>query len=391
MLRIITIPITVACCASLIGGCGGGKGSGSTGPRPPTDPIAWHAPTCTSVRGSPGLTFTYDGGATRVPNAVALPPGFQTVGIEALSTASTMLALVNDATSFRILRSADAGCSWIASGSVLEPNVGALTERIVAAGSRVYIWGQQSDFFYVVDDQGTATQLPLGGWWLWGLAVDPDNPLRLRAGALSSSCRASCGGAHILESLDGGQTWSQVDTTSAPYAHFSTYFSPKNLDHAIVTGAFEPAWTTLDGGSQWFQAQGFAGSPIGDDAAFGPDGQTVWIFVTDGETGAIYLSHDGGLNFQIAISSTPEHPIGDYPLTGGPGLRLYPHPTDSDVLYFANRSAVTESSYFYRYDASVDELTQHSWPATEGEVTDIAFNPFDEGYLYLGLSSCCVE
>jgi hypothetical protein len=228
----------------------------------------------------------------------------------------------------------------------------------------------------------------LGGFG--GLGVDPNNFLRLRFGYLPWHCRASCGGAWVAESLDGGQTWQNQSSSQAPYLVLRMYFSPANFDHALAPGTATIAHVTFDGGNQWLDAQGFGDTPnYVRDAAFASDGQTIWMVL--GRTGqapgedppppppGIYRSSDGGLNFQLALAPTLENPF-------WADARLYLHPTNSDVVYFSTASAKTQQSFLYRYDADLDRLTKQEWAFAAGVVSAVAFNPVDPQYLYLGFS-----
>ncbi|HVZ36736.1 MAG TPA: hypothetical protein VG963_30115, partial [Polyangiaceae bacterium] len=177
-----------------------------------------------------------------------------------------------------------------------------------------------------------------------------------------------------------------------PYGHFDVRISPLDLNHAITPGLFG-IYVTFDGGHQWLQSQGFVtrGEPVGYDAVIGPQDPMVWLVVGDNAAGSdplaepvsIYLSRDGGLNFQRVLSATADNPFTTR-------TRLYVHPTNPDLLYFSFGSTEAQSR-LYRYDASTNTLTKQMWPYEQGVVSSIAFNPADTQYLYLGLSSAVAQ
>lgn len=114
----------------------------------------------------------------------------------------------------------------------------------------------------------------------------------------------------------------------------------------------------------------------------------MWLLLQDSvfdpmqtaEPKSIYLSRDGGINFQRMIVETASSPF------SAGGTTLYAHVSNRDVLYFSFGSFVTQTSYFYRYDAGAQQLTTQTWPYSDGEVGPIAFSPVDARYLYLGMS-----
>jgi hypothetical protein len=104
---------------------------------------------------------------------------------------------------------------------------------------------------------------------------------------------------------------------------------------------------------------------------------------------AMFVSRDGGLNYQEAFAASDENPFVSMNPLGDAHVRagVFPHPSDSDVVYLAYTSRADETSYLYRYDAALDQLTRRSWPSAEGGVSALTFNPADADLIYLGLSA----
>jgi hypothetical protein len=130
------------------------------------------------------------------------------------------------------------------------------------------------------------------------------------------------------------------------------------------------------------------------DAAVGLD-QTVWLLAEDWSNvsspypTAMYVSYDGGLNYQEAFAASDANPFKASNPYGDPipHPKIFPHPADPDVVYLAYTSRAEGTSYLYRYDADLDQLSKQEWPSSEGAVWSVAFNPVDPELLYLGLSA----
>jgi hypothetical protein len=213
--------------------------------------------------------------------------------------------------------------------------------------------------------------------------------------------RSSCGhGSEIFETTNEGATWTPIGRPTRDGA-LKVRFSPINLDHAIapfgrVGAEFQDAagYVTFDGGNQWLAGRGPPSGWSTDDVAIGSDGQTVWLLAYTGDRwlpilSAMYVSHDGGLNYQEAFAASDENPFVPTNPLGDPieHARIFPHPSKPDIVYLAYTSRADATSYLYRYDAALDQLTKNEWPSAEGGVWSLAFNPADPEHLYLGLSA----
>jgi hypothetical protein len=353
------------------------------------------------VTGAAPVTFTADGGLHRAPIGTPAAANYFTYGVAALAAGNTLAAVVGTTTvgdSAEIFFSIDAGCSWQSSGQTV-PNVNDyLSAELTAAGGYAYVWGSGNESVHVIEPTGIARRFSLDfDWWVsgpHGLGIDPDDSTRVRISVYDCMHRASCGhGAEIMETTDEGATWTPIGVP-APYGALTMHFSPTNFDHVVTPHGSAAGAVTFDGGNQWLPSQGVPTGWSADHAAIGPDGQTVWLLVNTGSfdsgtQSAMYVSHDGGLSYQEAFASSEANPFAGTNPLGDPlyYARIFPHPSDADIVYLAYTSRANGTSYLYRYDADIDQLSKQEWPSAEGGVWGLAFNPADPDYLYLGLSA----
>ncbi len=361
------------------------------------------------MTGAP-VSFTADGGLHRAPIETPAAANYFTYGVAALSAGSTLVAVVGTTTqgaNAEILFSTDAGCSWQSSGQTLPDVYYYLDAALSATAGYAYVWSSNNRSIHVIEPTGIARPFTLSSFPYWvsgpyGLGVDPNNPARVRVAMYDCQHRASCGrGSDIMETTNEGATWTRIGT-SAPYLALNVRFSPTNLNHALapfglVGSEFNDAagYVTFDGSNLWLAGRGAPTGWSTDDVAIGPDGQTVWLLAHTGSypsppiLSAMYVSHDGGLNYQEAFAASDENPFVPTNPLGDPlyHARIFPHPSDSDVVYLAYTSRAEGTSYLYRYDAGLDQLTKQEWPSTQGGVWSLAFNPADPEHLYLGLSA----
>jgi hypothetical protein len=406
-------PLSIALLATVVGACGGGGGNAvapspseppPAAPAPVSPPIlppvtpAWHAPTCSSVTGAP-VTFTSDGGLNRAPIETPAASDYFTYGVATLEAGSTLAAIVGPRTtnSAELYFSADAGCSWQPSGHTVDSEYG-LPFEVTELDGYAYAWRYGGDTLYAIERTGLAPlKMPDTRWSSngpEGLGIDPNNPERIRI-AVWECERVSCGhGSTIFETSDRGTTWTMVGT-HAPYGAFGLRFSPTNFDHVIALSPTPAGHVSFDGGNLWLPAEGVPADWNSREAALGHDGHTVWLLAnpdvhpTPTNASAMYVSHDGGLNYQEAFSASDEHPFVFLNPTGDAAhhAKIFPHPSDGDVVYLAYTSPADATSYLYRYDAGLDQLTKRQWPLAEGGVSALAFNPADADVLYLGLAA----
>jgi len=323
-----------------------------------------------------------DGGVSRIPREFPLPSNRYTFGLAVLQDANVLLALGNDGRGLRLQRSADAGCSWTPVSSALDP-LFELAE-LVASGHIAYAWTRNARWIYQIEANGSVRRINL-----------PFDPLTLRLDGRDSqhvrSARFRAGQVQLMDSRDGGTTWTEVGTSPPdPGLQPVAVISGANLEHALVLSANSGAWVTFDSGNQWIESSGFEDvhTPNGRSGAISSDSVIAWLLVQDrpplgvpSRPTGVYVSHDGGLTFQRVMSEGPESPL------GAGGTTFWPHAGDANLVYFAFGSIGPEApSFFYRHDAREPAVTAVQWPTKEGSVTSVAFHPTNPNVLYLGLS-----
>lgn len=330
------------------------------------------SPNCTMVTGTGAITFTYDQGATLAPTAEPLHGIGYTYGLVALpDNPKTLFAWHRD----DLLTSTDGGCSWrvaaTVAGSEFPPSL------VAARGGRVYVWSDNRRFLYRHDSRGTR-KLKEPDVFI-GIAVDPENGERLRAGGESGV---------IWESRDAGETWDPAGRLEAPGEIFyRVAFDPRNLDHIVAGVTRQGAFVSRDGGRTWTRATGFGKGDVNAfQFAISPaDPQYVWAMAIDLEQTEnapsygrhIYLSRDGGATYDPVVDEAP-----GVKLVNGPTMAA--HPTNRDVLYFVfGTHTQGYGTDLFRFDYATRALTvAHN---DYDDIASIAFSPVDPRLMYLGL------
>ncbi len=321
-------------------------------------------PGCTSVTGTPAVTFTRDEGRTLANVTEPLTGIGYTYGVAPLDTRGTLLSWHKSTLSI----STDNGCSWRAIGDWTIDFPPAIT---AARGGRAFAWSDNRDFFLRYDSRG-ATQLKPPGSFV-GVGTDRTNGDHLRAGDSTGV---------LWESSDAGDSWQQLSRLP-PEARSLIYrfsFDPHNLDHVIAGTAVSGAFVTFDAGKNWsrtslaegFNVMNFAISPV--------DANVVWAMAVDlsSSVHAIYCSADGGRTFARVLAEAAGVTI-----INGPVMAA--HPVDARFLYFVfGTSFQAYGTDLYRVDASGDVRVNHN--SYDG-VDAIAFSPLDPSLMYLGLAT----
>ncbi|HEU4888712.1 MAG TPA: dispase autolysis-inducing protein [Thermoanaerobaculia bacterium] len=331
-------------------------------------------PPCSMVTGSSAVTFTRNDGFTLIPFAVPPQPIAYTYGLASMiDEVDTLVAWHGD----DLLISTNAGCSWRVAATVEGADFPPKLEP--ARGGRVYAWSENRLFFVRYDSRGAVLlRQPVE---FVGLAADATNADRVRAGGTDGT---------LWESVDAGETWTQLGTKiDAPFA-YRFAFDPHDLDHIAVGTVTNGAYLSRDGGRTWTHATGFGKSSANVfHLAFSPvDGNRVWAFAIDLEqsnTGHpshgrhIYQSDDGGSTFREVVDEAP-----GVKLVNGPTMA--PHPTDRDVLYFIFGTHFQDyGTDLFRYNAASAQLSMtHS---DLDDVNAIAFSRKNPSVMYLGIEA----
>jgi hypothetical protein len=331
-------------------------------------------PRCAMVTGNPGVTFTRNEGFTLAPFATPPQPISYTYGVAAMvDEEDTLVAWHRD----DLLISTDAGCSWRIAATVEGSDFPPKLEP--ARGGRVYAWSEARFFFVRYDARGAVKlRQPVE---FMGLTVDANNADRLRAGGLDGS---------MWESIDAGETWSQVGAKLDAAFVYRYVFDPHDLDHVVVGTVTKGAFVSRDAGRHWTPATGFgdSGANVFHFVLSPVDANRVWAFginfeeenLGDASHGRhIYLSDDGGASYRAVVDEAP-----GVKLINGPIMAA--HPTHRDVVYFIFGTHIFQyGTDFFRYDAAKNELTlTHS---TLDDINSIAFSRRTPSVMYLGVET----
>lgn len=334
------------------------------------NPLDWHPPRCGVVIGDGSVTFTRDEGATTSPTIPQLQPPAYASGLAALETPNVMLAANED----RLLRSLDAGCTWLPAGTFSD----GFFWRLTAAGDRAYAWTDNNSGFAVIDGTTIIERaVPVDD--ILGLGVDPNDQQHIRI---------ADGTGKLYESFDGGVSWDPIGRQPFPDGYvYRAAFDPQDLDHIVMGAAIDGAAMTRNGGKTWLPATGLgpADHDVNVFSLVYASGEIVYamgIDLDENLAGApsdgrhIYYSTNGGRSYQRIAS---QHP--GMVLRNGPVMAA--NPGDPHVVY------VVFGTYFgdygtdiYRIDARTKQLTTtHN---DYDDIASIAFNPADPGVMYLG-------
>ena len=321
-------------------------------------------PSCTSVTGSPAVTFSRDGGRTTVPVEQKLSGIAYTFGVAVLG-ADTLLSAHN----FSVAVSNDSGCTWRNLGDVVLPDPFPMTIT-PATNGLAYLWSDhRANFVRYQSERTTVLTAPAE---VAGIGVDLATPDRVRLGSVDGV---------IWESTDGGYTWSRLSQTplTNPFA-YRVAFDRTNLDHAVFGMLGEGALVTFDGGRSFVVPSGLGHGFNVFSVAISPvDPNTVWAegLEVRGETRRIFLSRDGGRSFTPVISQSPDVVLVN-------GTLIVPHPSDPNVLFFVFGSYFQNyGTDLYRYDAAAAVLTKTHFPFDD--IDAIVFSPRNPDVMYFGL------
>jgi len=324
-------------------------------------------PACAVVEGTPAVTFSRDGGRTVSAVSQMLTGVGYTFGLAALD-ARTLIAIHKQTLSI----STDAGCTWHPVGDIAFDD----PPRIAAAGvDRAYIWGD-----------GRAALARYSG----GVVTNLKPPVTI-VGILASGNRVRVGGEDgtIWESVDGGESWSQVGVRAFSGANlvYRAAFDPANFDHVLFGAASVGARVTFDGGKSYATPAGLTtGTNVFNIVVSPADPNVVWAMGIDlAESDAnvpshgrhIYRSVDGGASFVPVVDEG-----NGVQLINGPVMAA--HPTDPNVLYFVFGTYFDAyGTDLFRYDAASKLLTVSHFNYDDFDA--IAFSPADPSVMYFGL------
>lgn len=330
----------------------------------------WQVPTCETVTGNSGVTFTTDE-VTFAPPATVMGTGRFADGLVVTDVPGT-LYLSQDST---LYRSTDSGCEW----SELDAPSAEYRLTPSVAGV-VYAYWLDNDLLQIEGTTVTPIDVNIK---IAALGVDRDDPAVLLAATPTAGV--------IYRSTNGGVTFAKVGDGFDHFTNAYRYvFDPNDVNHIVLGVTVTASWVTFDGGETWTQSTGFA--PAGQVNAFDQvispvDGDIVWangLSIDQNSAGHpsdgrhIYRSTDGGLTFEPVVDHTSERPFNtNMPMTA--------HPTDPDVVYIVRNGWSDADAEIYRYNAGNDRLKT----ITPGfsMITRFAWAPTDPPTMYLGVGT----
>jgi len=209
------------------------------------------------------------------------------------------------------------------------------------------------------------------------MAMDPSNPNVLYAGTgESAGSQSYAPGAGIFKSMDGGETWFQLTSTTDPYGwrhinriainpsngqvilaatsggilrstnggaswsytFFNTTmdvnFSPSNGNRAIAGSQSDgAAYYSFDGGINWSRAAGLPGTGR-VEIAYAPNNPSIVYASVDANGGELYRSTDGGQSYVLRNTGNTyfRHSPGDAGSQGWYDNAVWVDPTNSNVV-----------------------------------------------------------
>lgn len=363
-------------CLSTISGCGSGGSNDN-----PND--AWAPPRCSSIVGSNVIAFTTDEGMSLasppMPNVPYSVVGRSIVALDAAP--QRMLASFDafgsaTAPAPAVLRSNDAGCTWVVATqtggeTTLVGGDGEITVGWVnvpgSSGSRFISLDRRGDLLLTTDfSEGTA-----------GLAAD-----RADAGIVRRVARDG----RITQSLNGGRAWTQIaQVPSSAVPVFNAYFGG-DLDRVAVPGS-RGLFTTSNGGVNWTESSfdtNAANRIVIFAVAYNANGTAIWAHGRDLDEAAndpvsdgrhLWRSIDGGATFSSVLTQDGQTQFVS---------SLFPHPADPDIVYWFGARTSDPFVALFKYSNASGTSTRRDLTGITNAVT-IEFSPAHPGIMYFGL------
>jgi photosystem II stability/assembly factor-like uncharacterized protein len=204
-----------------------------------------------------------------------------------------------------MFKSTDQGSTWVPCGDADRSVVDRYVNQIVLdwTNPAIVYAGANNGVFKSTDGCATWTKVfgPSLNNSLYGLAIDPVNPLVLYLGRSDTNF-----GKVLFTSTDAGQTWSEL-TLPHPAVQVRALAAGKgNPSGSVLYVSYQPSdgstdtiLKSFDGGGSWEPLM-LAGSQIGCDLACGPappqpwDGRVSTAITTSPSTpGVVYISANG--------------------------------------------------------------------------------------------------
>ena len=329
-------------------------------------------PACSSIDGSPAVTFSRDGGQTFATVQQKLEGVGYTYGVAAID-ATTVLSWHKSTLSI----SRDSGCSWTAIGDFED---GGFPPSIVAGGANdAWIFSDNREFLAHFDVATRVLTTLKAPGSIISLTVDPAMAQHLRVGTAE---------ANVLDSTDGGATWNRVGVipVTVPLL-YRVAIDRHDFNHILAGTLRQGVLVTKDGGRNWTEATGLGtkNQVNAFQVLISPaDPSVAWAMAldmsdesSDSHGRHIYRSTDGGLTFAPVVDASPEVTLINQPV-------MAVHPTDPNVVYFVFGTFFQGyGTDLFRYDAATRQLQKAHLDVND--IDAIAFSPLDPNVMYFGL------
>jgi photosystem II stability/assembly factor-like uncharacterized protein len=248
------------------------------------------------LAGHDGVAMTGDRGATWTEAGVGIEdPGMSVVVPHPVCAARVFAA---SRCGGGLYRSEDYGATW----SHVDQYFHYVMNLVFDLQDPERLWAVSDDKLLRSDDGGTNWKTVWQHYHFHGIALHPDDPLRLLLGSVGSGEWAD-DGMHVYASSNGGETWAD-SSTGLPAGNDASAHAllrwPGDPDVVLLgtykggdvshrTGAGVGLWRSVDSGASWTLAD----LPVDDVAFLAAAGDTVFAATGDG----LWRSTDEGVTW----------------------------------------------------------------------------------------------
>ena len=357
-------------------------------------------PTGTGAAPVGGFLKSVDGGQSWQP----LNLGSQSVFLSSLAVdpASNLYAVTNQG----LLKSMDGGQTWTALNGGLPPGVSA-SMVLIDPATPATVYAVTVSYGPTGPGFGLLQSVDGGASWsafniglppyasITSLVVDPLSPARIYVGAVAAQLgplgvsappsAAGAGPGGVFKSADGGETWNMSNAGLLGYDVRALAINP--ADASILAGGFGGAFRSNDGGATW-NSTGL--SAYTGTLAAGPAGLYALTGSSNGcdsSDSLLFGSTDGGANWSNTVS----------PLNSGcilnavfPSVHTTPiaiDPTNPNILYLGESDDQDGyTAVLKSIDGGADWRAPWDWfNGLRGGVMALAMDPVHSTTLYAGI------
>lgn len=238
--------------------------------------------------------------------------------------------------------------------------------------------GQYSSTVFVADESGSLVHTSLLNAFTVGMAASRSSPNLLRRIGDDFS---------ISGSQNSGLSWQVIGTVPSTLGSiYSAAFDLNNVNRIAV--AADGVQVSNNGGTNWttaaFDVVPTTGTLAIFDVVFSTDGSIIWAHGRNPDEDCcgslsqgrhLWRSSDGGQTFTSVAIQDANIVI---------GTRLVPHPTDPDIVYWANGRITDPFAFLFRYSHATGMTIRVELTGVES-AQGLAFNPLNPQYMYFGL------